>query len=95
MSDIDDVLALPDDEKPAAQHGGQEPAESEYVPEEMTPLGQLMMNNQDVINRTIEEFGPAVVANWFMNAGAMIAAVYDLDATGDDEIPFAATEETK
>lgn len=55
----------------------------------LSPLAQMMLDNTDKIDATIEGFGPGMVANWFMNTGAAIAALYGLTATGDDAKPFS------
>jgi hypothetical protein len=79
---MEDFRALP----------GNQPPDGGASYEDMTPLARMMVANADAIDKTIESHGPEMVANWFMNTGAMVAAQYNLTATGDDETPFAHEE---
>lgn len=43
-------------------------------------LAKIMTDNADEIDRVIEELGPSVVAEFFIQTGAMIASAYNLNA---------------
>lgn len=60
-----------------------------------SPLAQMMLANNARIDATIGQYGAAFVANWFMNTGAAIAALYKLVASGDMERPFVDVEENE
>jgi hypothetical protein len=52
------------------------------------PLAQMMIDNGSVIESAIEEYGPSAVAEFFVNVGTSMAALYETaDVDGDKEIP--------
>lgn len=44
----------------------------------MGPLSQMMMDNGEMIQQVIDSAGASAVAEFFINAGAAIAAAFDV-----------------
>jgi hypothetical protein len=58
------------------------------MPEQIGPLAQLMLDNGEIIGNAIEEYGPSAVAEFFVNVGTSMAALYEsAEVDGDKEIP--------
>jgi hypothetical protein len=56
------------------------------------PLSQMMMDNGDMIQEMIDTIGPAAVAEFFINAGAGIAAAFDVTDLNPGNVPFLGGE---
>lgn len=54
----------------------------------MGPLSQMMMDNGDMIQEMIDKVGPSAVAEFFINAGAAIAAAFDVTELNPGNVPF-------
>lgn len=61
----------------------------------MGPLSQMMMDNGDMIQQVIDTAGPSAVAEFFINAGAAIAAAFDVTELNPGQVPFLAEETTE
>lgn len=60
--------------------------------DEPGPLASIMADNADLISMVIAQYGPSYVAEFFVNAGTAIAAMYGLNAAFEAEIPVYVPE---
>lgn len=56
------------------------------------PLSQMMMDNGDMIQSVIDSAGASAVAEFFINAGAAIAAAFDVTELNPGNVPFLGGE---
>lgn len=62
-------------------------------PEEVGPLGQMMLANSELIEAAIDTYGPSAVAEFFITTGTSMAALYDLVILPDGKVgPSPETE---
>lgn len=52
----------------------------------------MMMDNGDMIQQVIDSAGPSAVAEFFINAGAAIAAAFDVTELNPGNVPFLGGE---
>jgi hypothetical protein len=60
------------------------------------PLAKMMVDNADMIEQLIEKEGASPVAEFFINTGTALAAMYGLSDMPQEEIaPIGAREDDK
>lgn len=55
---------------------------------EIGPLSQMMVDNGEMIQQVIDSAGPSAVAEFFINAGAAIAAAFDVTELNPGNVSF-------